>query len=548
MVKFALLIGVGSSEGLDPLPCTQKNIEALQQVLQHPERGGFTVTLLSNPDVQTMQIQIGKLFDSRKKKDDVVLLYFAGHGIKDEKELHLATSITSTEQGELSQGTAVPASYIRKVMGLCISQRQVVILDCCFSGAFGDGLVSMADDSVDVKAQLGGEGRVVLTSSASNEYSFAQETEDLSIYTRYLVEGLETGAAARNGKSEISVEDVHEYTSEKVREAKPRMNPAMYTAKNAHTIILAQAPVNDPKLAASLEYRQEVEYCVRQSKGKISPLGRRLLNSSRQKLGLTSEEAEAIEQAVLKPYEDYQKNLREYEEAYSETVEEEYPLGEANRNILKRYQQQLGLRDEDVQPIEAKLNPQTPLESAELPDEPPPWLDASPPQLPQPTPGRQKPRKESEKGVNYDTLEQLLAAKNWQEADAETGKKMLEVAGQQERGYLDHNDIKKFPCQDLCTIDQLWVYYSDERFGFSIQKEIWQSLGSTDRYDKEIVERFCDRTGWRVNGKLKYPDFAFGTHAKAPRGYLPACGDKFLWFSGSFLGVSLFSRIKTCQP
>ena len=62
-------------------------------------------------------------------------------------------------------------------------------------------------------------------------------------------------------------------------------------------------------------------------------------------------------------------------------------------------------------------------------------------------------------GVDYTKLRDLLVAKNWKEADLETKKRMLEVAGRESQGYLDIEDLENFPCQDLGTIDKLWVKY-----------------------------------------------------------------------------------------
>ena len=53
----------------------------------------------------------------------------------------------------------------------------------------------------------------------------------------------------------------------------------------------------------------------------------------------------------------------------------------------------------------------------------------------------------------------------------------------------------RFPCEDLRTIDQLWVKYSNRHFGFCVQKHIYQSLGGTTQKDEEIWESF-----WRSGG------------------------------------------------
>ncbi|MFM6516892.1 MAG: GUN4 domain-containing protein, partial [Microcystis panniformis] len=88
----------------------------------------------------------------------------------------------------------------------------------------------------------------------------------------------------------------------------------------------------------------------------------------------------------------------------------------------------------------------------------------------------------SAKGVNYSRLQRLLAAGMWKEADRETGKVMLHAAlGEDERlaswlreGWVDTTHIYNFPCEDLRTIDQLWLHYSNGKFGFSVQKEIYE--------------------------------------------------------------------------
>ncbi|MEG4007193.1 serine/threonine-protein kinase [Microcoleus sp. Pol11C1] len=148
----------------------------------------------------------------------------------------------------------------------------------------------------------------------------------------------------------------------------------------------------------------------------------------------------------------------------------------------------------------------------------------------------------SAKGVDYRQLDRLLASEEWKEADRETVKKMLEVADRTSEGWLRDEDIDRFPCEDLRTIDQLWVKYSNERFGFSVQKRIYQSLGGTREFDSKIWEAFLDRLGWRVNSNgLDYRDLKFNT--KAPEGHLPGRGRK-----GLACGLlSLFSRVETCR-
>ncbi|NJL66756.1 MAG: GUN4 domain-containing protein [Microcoleus sp. SM1_3_4] len=116
----------------------------------------------------------------------------------------------------------------------------------------------------------------------------------------------------------------------------------------------------------------------------------------------------------------------------------------------------------------------------------------------------------SARGIDYRKLDKLLAAEKWKKADAETSYKMLEVAGKQEEDWLTLEDMREFPCEDLRTIDRLWVQYSRGHFGFSVQRKIYQNLGGTHEYDSEVWQKFGDAVGWRKNGEwLYYNDLSF---------------------------------------
>ena len=347
MAKVALLVGVSEYEpGLSPLPAALKDVEAMQRVLTNPEMGGFDdIKILENPDRQKMEYEIEKLFSSRNK-DDLVVLFFSGHGIKDDAgKLFFATRNTQKNQrGSLIRSTAVQASFVHDIMRLSRSRRQAIILDCCYSGAFDPELHSKDDGSIDLQAELGAKGRVVLTSSSSTEYSFEQlEASHLSIYTRYLVEGIETGAGDSNGDGFISIYELHEYAESKVRETAPKMSPKIICLKDkGFEIILSKARVTDPRL----KYRKAASRYA--NAGSIRPSGRVFLNVLRQKLGLSKNVTDEIEAEILRPYQERLVNLQHYREALVAEAEREYPLGEEACQEMDRLQDFLCLRDEDI--------------------------------------------------------------------------------------------------------------------------------------------------------------------------------------------------------
>lgn len=250
------------------------------------------------------------------------------------------------------------------------SKREVVILDCCFSGAFAEGMLARDDGFVDVRNQLGGEGRAILTSSTSTQYSFEQQGADTSTYTYYIVDGLNTGAADRDENGWISVDELHEYAKNKVQEVAPAMKPEIYAIKEGYKINIAKAPIDDPKL----KYRREVEYWVKRGNGKISFTGRTILDELQTQLELRPEEAVAIEAVVLEPIKVYKRKLQQYEQALRNEIENGFALSEQASADLKRLQQFLGLRDEDIAliqvPIIVEQSP-TP-----LPVNPPHWQNS----------------------------------------------------------------------------------------------------------------------------------------------------------------------------
>ncbi|MGB3508680.1 MAG: GUN4 domain-containing protein [Microcoleaceae cyanobacterium] len=99
----------------------------------------------------------------------------------------------------------------------------------------------------------------------------------------------------------------------------------------------------------------------------------------------------------------------------------------------------------------------------------------------------------SAQGVDYTKLRDLLAAGNWKEADLETDRVMLKVAGRESEGWFGVEDVDNFSCQEFGTIDKLWVKYSNGKFGFSVQKQIYQSLGGTNDYNEEVWRAFTDK-------------------------------------------------------
>ena len=121
----------------------------------------------------------------------------------------------------------------------------------------------------------------------------------------------------------------------------------------------------------------------------------------------------------------------------------------------------------------------------------------------------------------------MLKAGKWRDADLETWELMLKLTKREQEGWLRLEDVKNFPRQELRKMDQLWVKYSNGKFGFSVQKQIWLDLGGKldGKPDYDTYKKLGSRVGWRKNDAwLSYDDYTFSTNALP--GHLPdSCRD-----------------------
>jgi hypothetical protein len=352
MTKVALLIGVSEyGTGLNSLPSAVRTVELMRQVLQPLDMGGFDeVKQLWNPNPPVMREAIESLFSGRTD-DDLVLLFFSGYIIRDDQDkFYLATAITrKSPRAEIIRVTTIPVSFVHELMSNSPCQQHVVILDCGLSGLSEQNIGVNDDVGAAIKTQLGGKGRTILTSFSSTETFLEAKVASHSVYTRYFVEGVRTGAADLNSDGWIAIEELHEYASQRTQIAAPAVKPEFYAVEHGDDILLSKAPIDDPKL----QYRKETELWVRDAQ--ISQVGRDRLDKLAQSLGIASKESSLIEDEVLKPYHEYQEKLQRYQQALTKAIRNDYPLSIPEQKELKSLQQSLGLRDEDIAPIEEQI-------------------------------------------------------------------------------------------------------------------------------------------------------------------------------------------------
>jgi hypothetical protein len=246
--RHALVIATSrySDPRLRRLAAPLNDAKAFAAVLRDPKVGDFTVTTVLDKESAPVAEAI-EAFCGERGVDDTIVVYFSGHGVTDDAgNLYLAARNTVRER---LRSTGVSDGFLRDVLRTCRAQRQVLVLDCCFGGAFTKGMLAKgADDTVNIEATFGGvgAGRVILT--ASNARQFAMEDDDTggdaprrSVFTRTIVDGLRSGEADLDGDQQISVDDLYKFAYRRIAIPGSSQTPTITNIGLEGTIVLARA-------------------------------------------------------------------------------------------------------------------------------------------------------------------------------------------------------------------------------------------------------------------------------------------------------------------
>nr|MDT0659051.1 chaperonin GroEL [Micromonospora sp. DSM 115978] len=251
--RYALLIAVGEYDdpSLHQLRAPAQDVHGLAAVLEDPGVGNFAVRTMQDPADSEVRREIEDLLTDRVN-DDLVLLYFSCHGIVDPfHRLYFAASNTTLTR---PASTAISRSFVNDQLEACRAAAKVLVLDCCFAGAFAEGFKAAPQGALD--GQIG-RGYVVISACDSYEYAF--ESDGLvesaprgSIFTDVLLEGLATGAADLDGDGRISADELFRYVHDGVVRQRPDQKPK-WSAYNAepHIYLARVAPYPGPSRPAT---------------------------------------------------------------------------------------------------------------------------------------------------------------------------------------------------------------------------------------------------------------------------------------------------------
>jgi hypothetical protein len=139
------------------------------------------------------------------------------------------------------------------------SRSVVLLLDCCYGGAFSQGVTVRAAGDVNVLDSFpsgrlgGGRGRAVITASSAIEYAFDGDqladdhSQRPSVFTSAVVEGLATGEADRDQDGWVSLNELYDYVFDRVREQNPHQTPSRDVEMQGEFYLARRSrPVTEP--------------------------------------------------------------------------------------------------------------------------------------------------------------------------------------------------------------------------------------------------------------------------------------------------------------
>lgn len=212
--KIGLVIGTNiyAYPGIKNLEFAEADARAIKDVLLDTDLCGFdeVIEVIGGSHTEASE-KIEKMLNDAEP-DDIILLYFSGHG-KLDMGGNLCMLFEDTKLDSLLS-TSLHFDFINKFIKGSRCKTIIIIIDSCFSGAAG---IRGGDELLEKSLELLGEGTIILSASRDFEPSKEDETLKHGVFTYYLWEGLKTGDADDNKDGLISIDELYRYANSKIK-------------------------------------------------------------------------------------------------------------------------------------------------------------------------------------------------------------------------------------------------------------------------------------------------------------------------------------------
>ncbi len=231
--RFALVIGVADYQDnrIPDLPACERDARDLSGILTDASIGLFptanVTTLLNDAVTRTSVVAAMDELARKAGPDDLVVVFFSGHGATDEKGR--AYWVMSDTKVDRLRATAMPELEITELLGEIRTKRLVTIIDACYSASTAN--VSSTKSLLDLSRiypDFKGDGRVGMTASKGDQLSMViTDKQDPgfghSAFTYHVIEGLRGNADARgNGDGVIELDELWSYVKDRTIETARR--------------------------------------------------------------------------------------------------------------------------------------------------------------------------------------------------------------------------------------------------------------------------------------------------------------------------------------
>jgi hypothetical protein len=518
--KKILILASNPRKDLD----LDEEIRLLRNVVAQ-SRDRDQIEIVSEPGVRVGDLQ-GLLL-----RHEPEIVHFCGHGGGE------AGLIFRMEGGGEQWVRAEALAGMFGLNPIC-SHVKCVLLNACYSETQADAIVQSIDYVVGMSHEIQDNAAIAFSKGFYTGLGYGCSIEDSFEFGKNAIQ-LEISGSSKKRSAAVSEEQRKLEVSEVVTNTsipehlKPILkkktsfnisssNPTVSQEKRAEIQLVIDKTLEEEDTNVK-KYREQVKQYL--SDRWLEDYERDLLDVLRDELGLSPEKANQILEEELAPIDQarqaYEKRLK--------ALIKHYPFSDGVKSELKKFQAQWNLTDREVNKISQPI-----LEQAEIAYQEKLQQQAHTSSI-----------LLSARGIDYSELAELLKQQKWKEADELTYKVMLKVANRSSEGWLRVEDTDNFPCEDLRTIDGLWVDNSKGRFGFSVQAKIYTELGGTREYNEKVWRAFGDRIGWRAHGGswICYKDGTF--HLEAPQGHLPTLVGSLTGERGSWVlwGVGCISSL-----
>ena len=263
---YAVIVGVRQFQDPDvpSLTISDKDAKDFYQFLKESEKyfAKSHITLLLNEDAtraNVSQALRNGLMGARR--NDIVIIYFSGHGMADEKLPNEFYFVTYDTRMDNLFATALMMNDKNLFKGID-TDRVLLVADACHSGGFSPGIQKSISKEADRFFSVFNSvsGRIGILSSRPDEESYEKPKFGNSVFTHYMLKGLRGEAAKGPGQDTITAKDLYDYVYDETKQAtKGLQHPQFYAAKGSEQTPVFVAPTfsQDLKVKATFYYEDD---------------------------------------------------------------------------------------------------------------------------------------------------------------------------------------------------------------------------------------------------------------------------------------------------